>query len=194
MHHEHATALRSGPTRCVARRLVADRARRGVAQYERGTLPLPPNTIRQMFGCGVRAGMYPMTPQQAYWYICVNAAEVSAPKARAETVGRLHASQRHGGKRSCRNWSATQRSLRCARAPGVAAADAAPAARPAPAVCRSQGRAAAQRCGGVRCRGAGCCARLVVGDRAGCAQHRPRRHQQSGHPGQVRAGWRKRRW
>jgi hypothetical protein len=51
-----------------------------VAQYERGTLPLPPNTIRQMFGCGVRAGMYPMTPQQAYWYICVNAAEVRAQR------------------------------------------------------------------------------------------------------------------
>jgi hypothetical protein len=52
---------------------------RGLAEYPQGcSLPLPLNTIRQMFGKGVRAGMYPITEQQVYWYICFNAPEVSA--------------------------------------------------------------------------------------------------------------------
>lgn len=55
-------------------------AYRGLAEYPAGSsLPLPSNTIRQMFGRGVRAGMYPITQQQVYWFICFNAAE-GAPK------------------------------------------------------------------------------------------------------------------
>jgi hypothetical protein len=51
-----------------------------LAEYPVGSsLPLPSNTIRQMFGRGVRAGMYPITQQQVYWFICFNAAEVSVP-------------------------------------------------------------------------------------------------------------------
>lgn len=50
---------------------------RGLAQYAQGSsLPLPLSTIRQMFGRGVRAGMYPLTPSTAYWYVCFNAPEV----------------------------------------------------------------------------------------------------------------------
>lgn len=50
---------------------------RGLAEYPAGSsLPLPSNTIRQMLGRGVRAGMYPISQQQIYWYICFNAAEV----------------------------------------------------------------------------------------------------------------------
>lgn len=52
---------------------------RGLASYEPGQLPLPANTIRQMFGAGVRAGMYPLSAQQVYWYICWNAREVGLP-------------------------------------------------------------------------------------------------------------------
>lgn len=64
---------------------------RGLAEYPAGSsLPLPSNTIRQMFGCGVRAGMYPITQQQLYWYICFNAAEVGVSsfysQSRAEWV------------------------------------------------------------------------------------------------------------
>lgn len=62
------------PNACV---MCAFVGRRGLAEYPKGSsLPLPLNTIRQMFGKGVRAGMYPITEQQAYWYICFNASEV----------------------------------------------------------------------------------------------------------------------
>eukprot|EP00878_Enallax_costatus_P022960 GHUV01024403.1.p1 GENE.GHUV01024403.1~~GHUV01024403.1.p1 ORF type:complete len:396 (+),score=69.76 GHUV01024403.1:451-1638(+) len=53
-------------------------AYRGVAEYS-GSLPLPDNTIRQMWGAGVRAGMYPLSNTTAYWYICFNADE-DAPR------------------------------------------------------------------------------------------------------------------
>jgi hypothetical protein len=39
-------------------------------------LPLPTSSLRQMFGCGVRAGMYPLSDTTAYWYACFNAPRV----------------------------------------------------------------------------------------------------------------------
>jgi hypothetical protein len=54
-------------------------ADRGVAKFPGGLQQLLPlNTIRQLYGAGVRAGMYPLTEQDAYWYICFNAPEVRA--------------------------------------------------------------------------------------------------------------------
>lgn len=51
---------------------------RGLARFSADDLPVPLDTIRQMFGAGVRAGMYPVTAQgDLYWFICFNADEVS---------------------------------------------------------------------------------------------------------------------
>lgn len=50
---------------------------------------MPNNTIRQMFGRGVRAGMYPITEDKVYWYICFNAPEVrSQGWQQADTIRR----------------------------------------------------------------------------------------------------------
>lgn len=63
---------------------------RGLARFPDGLQQLLPlNTIRQMYGAGVRAGMYPLTEQDAYWYICFNAPEVSAG-AQAVGPGKCH--------------------------------------------------------------------------------------------------------
>ena len=34
---------------------------RGLATYEKGEMPVPMDTIRQVLGCGVRAGIYPIS-------------------------------------------------------------------------------------------------------------------------------------
>jgi 2-polyprenyl-6-methoxyphenol hydroxylase-like FAD-dependent oxidoreductase len=54
-------------------------AYRGVASFP-GGLPadMPATTIRLVWGAGVRAGMYALTPTSAYWYTCFNA-PVDAP-------------------------------------------------------------------------------------------------------------------
>lgn len=49
---------------------------RGVASIPPG-FNLPLDTIRQVWGQGVRAGLYPITPNQLYWFTCFNAPEVS---------------------------------------------------------------------------------------------------------------------
>lgn len=49
-------------------------ALRGVAEFPKG-LPagLSKDTIRQMWGTGVRAGTYPVSDTQVYWFTCANA-------------------------------------------------------------------------------------------------------------------------
>ncbi|KAG2441649.1 hypothetical protein HXX76_003267 [Chlamydomonas incerta] len=53
---------------------------------------LPLNTIRQIWGAGTRAGLYPVTPSCYYWYTCFNADEAAAdappdtPEARRATA------------------------------------------------------------------------------------------------------------
>ena len=36
------------------------------------SIGLPGNTIRQVWGAGVRAGLYPMTEDELYWFVCFN--------------------------------------------------------------------------------------------------------------------------
>jgi hypothetical protein len=40
-------------------------------------LPLPASTVRQLWGAGVRAGMYPLSESEVYWFTCFNAPEVT---------------------------------------------------------------------------------------------------------------------
>ena len=44
-------------------------AYRGVAELPLGSIGLPENTIRQIWGAGTRAGLYPLSPTTAYWYV-----------------------------------------------------------------------------------------------------------------------------
>mmetsp|Transcript_4027 Transcript_4027/g.11681 ORF Transcript_4027/g.11681 Transcript_4027/m.11681 type:complete len:463 (+) Transcript_4027:130-1518(+) len=55
-------------------------AYRGLATFEEG-LPLPLNTIRQVWGDGVRAGMYPISDTEMYWFTCFNAPNGSGPSS-----------------------------------------------------------------------------------------------------------------
>ena len=51
---------------------------RGVAKLGPGQKPpLPLNTIRQLWGQGVRAGLYPLTAEEVYWFVTVNVPEES---------------------------------------------------------------------------------------------------------------------
>ncbi|KAG2485292.1 hypothetical protein HYH03_015967 [Edaphochlamys debaryana] len=82
----------------VARRLGLARpnyagyvALRGVAEFPSAAaaagLGLPTDTIRQIWGEGVRAGLYPVTPTSMYWYVCYNLDEQAAaskPSSAAE--------------------------------------------------------------------------------------------------------------
>ena len=48
---------------------------RGVAQLGAlglGSVNLPGNTIRQVWGAGIRAGIYPMSEEELYWFVCFN--------------------------------------------------------------------------------------------------------------------------
>lgn len=47
-------------------------AYRGVADIGSGQPPTPPDTVRQLFGEGVRAGLYPLSSKLWYWFICWN--------------------------------------------------------------------------------------------------------------------------
>jgi 2-polyprenyl-6-methoxyphenol hydroxylase-like FAD-dependent oxidoreductase len=53
-------------------------AYRGIASFD-GDLPLPQNTIRQVWGEGVRAGMYPISEHEMYWFTCFNAPQDGGP-------------------------------------------------------------------------------------------------------------------
>lgn len=48
-------------------------AHRGIATFPAGMpLPLPVDTIRQTWGLGVRAGLYPVSETEVYWFTCFN--------------------------------------------------------------------------------------------------------------------------
>ncbi|KAL3131346.1 hypothetical protein ABBQ38_000632 [Trebouxia sp. C0009 RCD-2024] len=49
-------------------------AYRGVATMPQG-LPIPSDTVRQTWGAGVRAGMYPISDTELYWFTVFNAPE-----------------------------------------------------------------------------------------------------------------------
>nr|ART29443.1 chloroplast zeaxanthin epoxidase 2 [Lobosphaera incisa] len=49
-------------------------AHRGIASFPEG-LPLPLNTVRQVWGTGVRAGMYPVSANEVYWFTVFNEAQ-----------------------------------------------------------------------------------------------------------------------
>lgn len=69
-----ATALRHSFYRLSLAPSTTPTARlhcRGVACFPEG-LPFPENTIRLIWGEGVRAGLYALTPTEAYWYTCFN--------------------------------------------------------------------------------------------------------------------------
>lgn len=42
------------------------------------SIGLPRDTIRQIWGAGVRAGLYPVSGSEVYWFTCFNADEVRA--------------------------------------------------------------------------------------------------------------------
>lgn len=50
--------------------------RRGVAEFE-GGLPIPQDTVRQMLGPGVRAGLYALSPSTTYWFVTMPGPAVS---------------------------------------------------------------------------------------------------------------------
>eukprot|EP00798_Chlamydomonas_sp_ICE-L_P020504 gene20504-27295_t len=50
-------------------------AYRGVAKISTKDIGLPDNTIRQIWGSGVRAGLYPLDENTLYWFVCHNEAE-----------------------------------------------------------------------------------------------------------------------
>ena len=52
---------------------------RGVARFEDKIPPsLPRNVVRQILGRGVRAGLYPVSDSEVYWFVCFNAEEAFA--------------------------------------------------------------------------------------------------------------------
>ena len=44
---------------------------RGVAEFDK-EIPFETNLVRQIFGEGVRAGMYPLSESSVYWFVCFN--------------------------------------------------------------------------------------------------------------------------
>ncbi|KAI8474171.1 MAG: hypothetical protein J3K34DRAFT_518475 [Monoraphidium minutum] len=60
-------------------------AYRGVATFPPGKLlPVPPSSVRQLYGAGVRAGMYPLSENEVYWFTCFNEAENAPAPATPE--------------------------------------------------------------------------------------------------------------
>ena len=43
-------------------------------------LPIPGDTVRQCWGQGVRAGMYPLSDTELYWFTVFNASKVTATR------------------------------------------------------------------------------------------------------------------
>lgn len=54
-----------------------------MADIGSGQPPTPPDTVRQLFGEGVRAGLYPLSSKLWYWFICWNCPPVSLCPSRA---------------------------------------------------------------------------------------------------------------
>lgn len=44
---------------------------RGVAVFE-GGVPMRMNSVRMLWGSGVRAGLYPLSATEAYWFTTLN--------------------------------------------------------------------------------------------------------------------------
>ena len=40
-------------------------------------VPIPEDTCRQVWGSGVRAGMYPLNSREVYWFTVFNTSQVS---------------------------------------------------------------------------------------------------------------------
>lgn len=49
--------------------------RRGVAVFE-GGVPMQMSSVRMLWGSGVRAGLYPLSPTEAYWFTTANCSSV----------------------------------------------------------------------------------------------------------------------
>lgn len=41
-----------------------------------GGVPMRKNSVRMLWGAGVRAGMYPLSSTEAYWFTTANSPEV----------------------------------------------------------------------------------------------------------------------
>ncbi len=50
---------------------------RGVAVFE-GGVPMRMNSVRMLWGSGVRAGLYPLSATEAYWFTTYNSGSVCA--------------------------------------------------------------------------------------------------------------------
>ena len=48
---------------------------RGVATFDRG-VPMRMNSVRMLWGRGVRAGLYPLSDTEAYWFTTKNCSSV----------------------------------------------------------------------------------------------------------------------
>lgn len=51
---------------------------RGVAKF-RGGVPMRMNSVRMLWGQGVRAGLYPLSDTEAYWFTTKNCPSVCSP-------------------------------------------------------------------------------------------------------------------
>ncbi len=51
---------------------------RGVAVFE-GGVPMRENSVRMLWGVGARAGLYPLSATEAYWFTTANAPAVRSP-------------------------------------------------------------------------------------------------------------------
>ena len=51
---------------------------RGVAKFE-GGVPMRMNSVRMLWGKGVRAGLYPLSDTEAYWFTTKNCPAVCSP-------------------------------------------------------------------------------------------------------------------
>ncbi|KAK9839598.1 hypothetical protein WJX84_010628 [Apatococcus fuscideae] len=70
-------------------------AYRGVAKFaKKGTIPL--DTCRMVWGNGVRAGMYPLSEDEAYWFTCFNASADAAGPSNPEEAKQAALSQVEG--------------------------------------------------------------------------------------------------
>ena len=56
--------------------LSACMRRRGVAKFD-GGVPMRMNSVRMLWGKGVRAGIYPLSDSEAYWFTTKNCPVVS---------------------------------------------------------------------------------------------------------------------
>ena len=58
---------------------------RGVATFD-GGVPMRMNSVRMLWGRGVRAGLYPLSDTEAYWFTTKNCSSVISLLALASPV------------------------------------------------------------------------------------------------------------